>query len=364
MVAVQTLGVVSCLGGPMHYCGFAAEMLRDLFNESLNKLTPFVVRQAPYERNQQLTVRPEPVVGLNQRLFKVQKQNRLQLQWQLLYPESQGSKEDKLANLNKAISQFTEGRTKENQRFLVIGGDHSCAMGTWAGVLNAMQQSDKFGLIWLDAHMDAHTFTTSPSGNVHGMPVAALLGKADGKLAALYPSSRVVNVANLILIGIRNYEQEEYGLLKQAGVKIVFANQMNGIGSALIKAIDFLSQKCQTIGISIDLDVIDPTDAPGVETPVCGGIKAKELLAALSLIHRHPKVCGLEISEFTPEHDVNNLTLYLMKALIEAFYGEPERSPVSSKPNKFLGSISSGIKGKAVPSRYSCAKSKTVRSTE
>ncbi len=350
MAAIQTLGVVSCLGGPMRYCGFAAEMLRDLFNESLNKLTPLMVRQAHYKRNQPLTVRPEPVEGLNQRFFKLQKQNRLQLQWHMLYPESQGSKEDKLVNLNKAISQFTEDWTQAYQPFLVVGGDHSCAMGTWGGVLNSLREPDQFGLIWLDAHMDAHTFATSPSGNVHGMPVAALLGKADRKLAALYPSSHFVYAANFILIGIRNYEQEEYGLLKQAGVKIVFANQMNGIVSALIKAIDYLSQKCQTIGISIDLDAIYPTDAPGVETPVCGGIKAKELLAALSLINRHPKVCGLEISEFTPEHDVNNLTLHLMKALIEAFYGELERPPVSSKPNKFLGSISSGIKGKAVPS--------------
>ncbi|MGZ8903924.1 MAG: arginase family protein, partial [Methylobacter sp.] len=95
------------------------------------------------------------------------------------------------------------------------------------------------------------------------------------------------------------------------------------LAQVLINAIDKLSLSCQAIGISIDLDLIDPEDAPGVETPVQGGIKAAELIAALALINRHPKICGLEISEFNPEKDTNNKTLNLMKDIIEAFYGEP-----------------------------------------
>lgn len=293
------------MGGPMHLCGYAAEMLRDEFAR--------------------------------------QKQKRLQLQWHMLYPENQGSKEEKLTKLNKAISQFTEYWTKENRTFLTIGGDHSCALGTWGGVLNGLQHPDDFGLVWLDAHMDAHTFHTSPSGNIHGMPLAALLGKADEKLARMYPSSDFIKPENLILIGIRSYEHEEYELLKQESVEIIFANQINGVDAALIKAIDKLSLSCQRIGISIDLDVIDPEDAPGVETPATGGIKAKELLAALSLVNSHPKLCGLEISEFNPEKDIKNKTLHLMRAIVEAFYGEP------SKPNKSLGSLGSGIIGNSVP---------------
>jgi arginase len=305
MATLQTLGIVSCMGGSMRLCGYAGEMLRDEFAR--------------------------------------QKQKRLQLQWHMVYPENQGSKEEKLTKLNKAISQFTEYWTKENRTFLTIGGDHSCALGTWGGVLNGLQQPDGFGLVWLDAHMDAHTFHTSPSGNIHGMPLAALLGKADEKLARMYPSSDFIKPENLILIGIRSYEHEEYELLKQKSVEIIFADQINRIDAALIKAIDKLSLSCQRIGISIDLDVIDPEDAPGVETPAPGGIKAIELLEALSLINQHPKVCGLEISEFTPEKDTNNKTLHLMKAIVEAFYGKP------SKPNKSLGSLGSGIIGNSVP---------------
>ena len=288
MAILQTLGVVSCLGGPMRLCGYAAEMLRDEFN-----------RQKP-------------------------EQKRLQLQWHMLYPEKYGSREEKLARLNKSISRFTQYWTEENQPFLLIGGDHSCALGTWGGVLNGLKQPGKFGLIWLDAHMDAHTFDTSPSGNIHGMPLAALLGRGDKKLAAMYPGSDFIQPENLILIGVRSYENEEYDLLKQATVEIVFANRIKQLTQTLIQAIEKLSLSCQTIGISIDLDFIDPEDAPGVETPAPGGIKARELIEALSLINRHPKVCGLEISEFNPEKDFKNKTLYLMKAIIEAFYGEPQ----------------------------------------
>ena len=288
MAILQTLGVTSYLGGSVRSCGHTAEMLRDEF-----------VRQKSGQK-------------------------RLELMWNMLYPENDGSKEEKLAKLNKSISLFTQHWTEENLPFVLIGGDHSCAMGTWGGVLNGLKQPGKFGLIWLDAHMDAHTYATTPSGNIHGMPLAALLGKADKKLSAMYPSANFIKPQNLILIGARNYEIEEYDLLKQAEVEIVFASQFSGFVQVLVKAIDKLSLCCETIGISIDLDCIDPEDAPGVETPAQGGIKARELIEALSLINQHPKVCGLEISEFNPKTDSKHKTLHLMKEIIEAFYGEPQ----------------------------------------
>jgi arginase len=284
MTILPTLGVASCLGGPMRLCGYAAEMLHDEF-----------ARQPP-------------------------EQKCLQLQWHMVYPENFGSKELTLSRLNQSISHFSQYWTEQNQTFLVIGGDHSCALGTWGGVINGLQQPDKFGLIWLDAHMDAHTFATSPSGNIHGMPVAALLGKADKKLAAMYPGHGFIKPENFILIGVRSYESEEYDLLKQAAVEIVFADRINGLAQVLIQAIDKLSLSCEAIGISIDLDVIDPDDAPGVETPAQGGIKAGELLEALSLINRYPKIGGLEISEFNPEKDTENKTLHLMMEMVEAFF--------------------------------------------
>lgn len=282
---IQTLGIASCLGGPMRTCGYAAELLRDEF-----------ARQSAPQAN-------------------------LQLQWHILYPEEVGSKELRLFHLYQKASQFTQFWAESHHPFLVVGGDHSCALGTWSGVLQGLPSNSQLGLIWLDAHMDAHTFATTPSGNIHGMPVAALLGKADDRLRAVYPADRFIQPENLLLIGIRSYEAEEYALLKQADVKIVFADQISDFTQILLASIEQLSRSCNMIGISLDLDFIDPVDAPGVETPVSGGIKADELLTALSLVKHHTQVCGLEISEFNPENDRQAKTLQLMKRIIETFYG-------------------------------------------
>ena len=170
--------------------------------------------------------------------------------------------------------------------------------------------------------MDANTFATTPSGNIHGMPVAALLGKADERLSTIYPASCFIQPENLLMIGIRSYEAGEYALLKQANVKIVFADQISDFSPTLLAAVEQLSRTCKTIGISLDLDLIDPEDAPGVETPVSGGIKTAALMEALTLVKHHAKFCGLEISEFNPESDRHAKTLLLMKSIVETFYAD------------------------------------------
>lgn len=284
MRILETLGVAACLGGPIPACGEGAEMFLEDWNHS------------------------ESMPGL------------LQLHWHMLRPEHDGSKEKQLYQLNAAISRFTEYWLRQLKPFLIIGGDHSCAMGTWAGVLNALEPGKRLGLIWLDAHMDAHTFNTTPSGNIHGMPLSALLGKADGKLQHLLPTIKAIQPENLILLGTRSYESAEHELLKQADVTIVFAEQIQDFEHLLVQAVEKLNHSCDVIGISIDLDFIRPEDAPGVETPVTGGIPAQILLNALSQIKQQPKICGLEISEFNPDKDVNHQTLHLMKSIVETFY--------------------------------------------
>lgn len=285
MRILETLGVAACLGGPIPACGDGAEILREEWSHS--ESFPSLV----------------------------------QLHWQMLHPEHEDSNETQLCKLNDSISRFTEYWLKQQKPFLVIGGDHSCAMGTWAGVLNALEPGKRLGLIWLDAHMDAHTFETTPSGNIHGMPLSALLGKADGKLRHLLPTIKAIQPENLILLGTRSYESEEHELLKKSGVTIVFAAQIQDFEHLLVQAVEKLNHSCDVIGISIDLDFMRPEDAPGVETPVAGGIPAQNLLNALTLIKTQPKICGLEISEFNPDNDVNHQTLHLMKTIIETFYG-------------------------------------------
>ncbi|NOQ94600.1 MAG: arginase [Methylophaga sp.] len=279
---IQSLGVTSCLGGPERQCGYAAEMLRSEFARS---------RKGGFE-----------------------------LQWHMLHPDNKGCKEQQLIRLNTVISQYSAQCLKQNRPFLIVGGDHSCALGTWGGILNTLDNPKKLGLIWLDAHLDAHTFSTSPSGNIHGMPVAALLGFADKKLARFYPSNQAIEAENIKMIGIRSYEDKEYQLLKQLEVDITFADQIRDLPQLLSSAVNQLSQRCEFIGISIDLDVIDPKDAPGVETPVDDGITAEALIKSISVIRNQRQICAIEISEFNPENDVNNKTLQLIKALVDAFY--------------------------------------------
>ncbi|MCF6250103.1 MAG: arginase [Methylococcaceae bacterium] len=279
---IQSIGISSCLGGPERHCGYAAEMLRNEYTRSKNGL--------------------------------------FEIQWHMLHPDNKGSNDDQLIRLNQTISQHSAQCLKQGPPFLVVGGDHSCALGTWSGILNTLDKSKKLGLIWLDAHLDAHTFSTSPSGNIHGMPIAALLGCADKKLAKFYPTNHTVDAENLKLIGIRSYEEKEYQLLKQQHVNITFADQISNLTQLLSSTVSQLSHSCELIGISIDLDVVAPEDAPGVETPVDGGIRAKELIQAISAVRNKQKICALEISEFNPETDVNNKTLYLIKSLVDAFY--------------------------------------------
>ncbi len=279
---IQSIGITSCLGGPERHCGYAAEMLRNEFTRSK--------------------------IGL----FK--------LQWHMLHPDNKGTNDDQLIRLNATISQYSAQCLKQDQPFLVVGGDHSCALGTWSGILNTLGTTKKLGLIWLDAHLDAHTFSTSPSGNVHGMPIAALLGCADKKLARFYPTNHTIDAENLKMIGIRSYEEKEYKLLREQHVNITFVDKINNLSQLLSSTVTQLSQRCELIGISIDLDVVDPKDAPGVETPVDGGIRADELIEAISAIRNKQKICAFEISEFNPENDINNKSLHLIKSLVDAFY--------------------------------------------
>jgi len=122
------------------------------------------------------------------------------------------------------------------------------------------------------------------------------------------------------MIGIRSNEDEEYQLIKRHNVSVIFSDQISSLTQLLLSTIKQLSLTCQSIGISIDLDIVDPKDAPGVETPVKGGIKTEELINAVSNIRHNQKICALEISEFNPENDINDKTLHLIKRLVDAFY--------------------------------------------
>src|SRR3977135_3336138 len=154
---------------------------------------------------------------------------------------------------------------------IVLGGDHSCAIGTWSGAAKALSARGPLGLVWIDAHMDSHTPSTSPSGMLHGMPLAALLGHgADPELARGVEGPLAPQ--HLCLVGVRSYESEEAALLAELGVKIFPMTEIEerGIDAVLDDAVRIARAGTAGYGISIDLDAIEPGPAPGRGTPGAG----------------------------------------------------------------------------------------------
>jgi arginase len=197
---------------------------------------------------------------------------------------------------------------------VVVGGDHTNAVGTWNGIRKP------FGLLWIDAHMDAHTMETSPSHAYHGMPVAALLGYGIRELAQLCSPTPVLHPNHLALIGIRSFEAGEDALLKKLNVKVYSMEEVRrrGVQEVLSEAIQHVTQKVHRFGVSLDLDVFSPEEAPGVGSPEPEGMQAKELLPELERIGKDPNLVAFEMVEFNPKKDRAHKTRELAFQILQA----------------------------------------------
>ncbi|HHM05582.1 MAG TPA: arginase [Gammaproteobacteria bacterium] len=224
-----------------------------------------------------------------------------------------------LAGLCRTLAARAAGLVRGGARPVVVGGDHSCAVGTWAGVHAALDGAP-LGLIWVDAHMDAHTPATSPSGALHGMPLAVLLGFGETDLTTLAGSAPVLQAEHVCVVGVRSYEPEEAALLSRLGVKVVFARELRQRGwEALWPELETrVARGTAGYGISIDLDAIDPSEAPGVGTPVGSGLSARALLDWLGDRAADPRLLAVEMSEYNPHRDRGELTLKLLVRMIHA----------------------------------------------
>ncbi|OGV50138.1 MAG: hypothetical protein A3F46_04030 [Legionellales bacterium RIFCSPHIGHO2_12_FULL_42_9] len=226
--------------------------------------------------------------------------------------------EDNIKELSQAVLPLAE----EKEPFCVIGGDHSCAIGTWSAVAHANRQQGDMGLIWIDAHMDSHTHLTSISKNIHGMPVACLLGEGPQGLSQVLDSHPKLKPENLCIIGVRSYEPAEAALLKRLGVRVFLMDevQQRGFQAVLTEAWQQVSRTTCGVGLSIDMDAIDPLDAPGVGCPEPKGIRGADLVSALSTHFTSRSLLGLELAEFNPIEDTQGKTAQLLVDLIHAAY--------------------------------------------
>ncbi len=228
-----------------------------------------------------------------------------------------------MAKLAPQLAHAVNAAIGERAFPLVIGGDHSCAVGTWSGVAAAHRAHGALGLLWIDAHLDSHTPQTSHTGLIYGMPLAALLGHGEHAFTdCLMPGAKVLP-QHVCVLGARSYEPEERALLDRIGVRVIGMEEIarRGVDAALAEAVVIVGRAPAGYGITLDLDVIDPRDAPGVGTPAPGGVRAAALLAALAGIASDPRLRALEIAEYNPRRDHNGVTQEHAMAIAEAVLG-------------------------------------------
>ncbi len=199
---------------------------------------------------------------------------------------------------------------------LVIGGDHSIAVGTWSGVARAA--GAPLGLLWIDAHLDSHTPETSYSGAVHGMPLACLLGRGDKRLLNLGLAGPQLSAAHTVVLGPRSYEAEEMAFLRAQGVRIIESEEIavRGFADCLREAQAVVEAAPAGFGLTLDLDAIDPDCAPGVGSPEPDGLWDGDVLAALARLATLPGLLAVEIAEYNPDRDRQGRTARLMSELI------------------------------------------------
>jgi arginase len=208
---------------------------------------------------------------------------------------------------------------------MVLGGDHSVAAGTVAGVAEFYRrQNQKIGLIWIDAHSDMNTPETSPSGNVHGMPLAALMGLGPAELGNIFNFSPKVRPENCVLVGIRDVDAHEKENIRRAGVEVFTMRDIDerGMRAVMEEALRMAGRGTAGYHVSLDMDWIDPEDAPGVGTPVWGGATYREAHLAMEIIADHGRLLSFEIVEVNPVIDEHNQTADLAVELSLSAFGK------------------------------------------
>ena len=248
-------------------------------------------------------------------------------------PQPEGSRVgSKRARFLAEIAQTCErirdqvGRIASQGMFpLVLGGDHSVGAGTVAGMSSHFAKSgQKLGLIWVDAHADMNTPATSPSGNVHGMPLASILGMGPRELTKLAGISPMVDPRNTVLVGIRDVDVHERPQVKRMGMHSFTMRDIDehGMMSVMRQALAIASDGTAGVHLSLDMDSLDPGEAPGVGTPVRGGLSYREAHLAMEMACDSGLLESMEVVEVNPVLDEHNRTAQLAVELVTSALGK------------------------------------------
>jgi arginase len=232
---------------------------------------------------------------------------------------------NEIAETCQEVANYVVETLKDGAFPVSLGGDHSIAVGTLAGVAKFYRdRQQSVGCIWVDAHGDMNTPETSPSGNVHGMPFAATLGHGPEPLTNLFGYAPKLNPANCVLIGLRDVDPRERQLVKESGVHSFTMRDIDeqGMRSVIEKAMALAARETAGFAVSFDMDVVDPEYAPGVGTPIPGGITFREAHLAMEMIADSKSMVSIEVVEVNPIIDVMNKTAVLAVGLLASALGK------------------------------------------
>jgi arginase len=239
-------------------------------------------------------------------------------------PDSAGETLVAMAEVCRALAAETAAAVREGVTPLVLGGDHSLSMGSVAGVATALaERGERVGLIWLDAHGDINTPETSSSGNLHGMPVAHLLGLGDRRLSMIATPHPALRPQQCVMVGLRDLDPPERQHIRDLGITAFTMREIDerGLQAVMSDAIAIASEGTGGIHLSCDPDWIDPSDAPGVGTPVRGGATFREAHLALEMAADSGRVVAMDLVEINPVLDQRNRTAELAVDLIVSAFG-------------------------------------------
>jgi len=225
----------------------------------------------------------------------------------------------------EAARDAVRGRLDEGRFPILMGGDHSVAIGSIAGVAAHCAAAGKtLSMLWLDAHADFNTARTSPTGNIHGMPVAVVAGNGPQRLTGLGPTVPIVDPSRIIQVGIRSVDAQEKNLVVASGMEVYDMRWIdeNGMRETMTTALQKLSTLGGHVHVSFDADFLDPLIAPGVSTDVPGGPTYREAQLCMEMIYDSGLMASLDLMELNPARDIGNKTAELLVDLVESLFGE------------------------------------------
>lgn len=228
---------------------------------------------------------------------------------------------DLVAEANMTLAKMVDEEMIKKRFPLILGGDHSIAIGSLAGI---SKHFENLGVIWYDAHGDLNTAETSPSGNIHGMPLAASLGLGHEKITKILDYHPKIKPENIVMIGIRDLDPDEKDLIRELGINVYTMHEIDRLGMPRVmeESINYLKKCTDGVHLSLDLDGLDPSEAPGVGTPVIGGISYRESHLAMEMLAEAGFLTSAEFVEVNPILDDQNKTAEVAVALMGSLFGE------------------------------------------